>query len=585
MPRARSHTQRVRRRIFAGLGIVIAVLALFLVPSSIGIAEDADEGAIRVGFFEFSGYQDETEDGQRSGYSYDFLQKLQSYLPLPLEYVDYDISFSDSLDLLEQGELDLMATITKTSEREERFLFSDEPMGTEATNLTIKAGNEEIIPGDYDTYDGMVVGILDGNTAYESLEALAEEKGFSYEPFMFETEEELIKALDDGIVDAILVSSIRNTDGEWLLETFEPTDIYVVANREDGELMDLVNAAIASMDVADPEWREELAAKYKIVGATVSLDADERAYLEGLASEGRSLTVLASPDHEPYSYFTEQGEADGIFPALFDVIATKVGLPYTYLAPADNAAYEEMIADGEADIVLDVPDDAETAELMGLKLTDPYMSESFARILRRDFRGEPQSIGLVQGDYSELVGYLDSAYPADAIRTFDTGEAAIEALRAGEVDAVIAHLRSAESLVLDDPRGSLIYTLLGIPAETYAIGVKESEPDVLVTLLNQGIASIDSASAGSVIANETALAERPMAPLVYLSLHPFLAGVCVVALQAAVGVIVFLVTRAYDKRRWGGGGDGGVAGGRRAGGTAGETAGGAAEVESSDGQR
>ena len=40
------------------------------------------------------GYQMIDEDGKRSGYEYDLLQKLSRYLPYTFEYVGYDKSWS-----------------------------------------------------------------------------------------------------------------------------------------------------------------------------------------------------------------------------------------------------------------------------------------------------------------------------------------------------------------------------------------------------------------------------------------------------------------------------------------------------------
>lgn len=61
--------------------------------------------------------------------------------------------------MLERGEIDLLPTLRKTDERAERFDFSNEPISNVATMLTVKAGNRSIVAGNYDTFDGMVVGM------------------------------------------------------------------------------------------------------------------------------------------------------------------------------------------------------------------------------------------------------------------------------------------------------------------------------------------------------------------------------------------------------------------------------------------
>ena len=61
--------------------------------------------------------------------------------------------------MLERGEIDLLPTLRKTPERAERFAFSGEPISNLATMLTVKAGNRSIVAGNYETYNGMIVGM------------------------------------------------------------------------------------------------------------------------------------------------------------------------------------------------------------------------------------------------------------------------------------------------------------------------------------------------------------------------------------------------------------------------------------------
>ena len=101
--------------------------------------------------------------------------------------------------MLERGEIDLLPTLRKTPERAERFAFSSEPISNLATMLTVKAGNRSIVAGDYETYDGMIVGMSRrGNGRNQSFIHYAEEHGFTYTPIYFDTDEELSLALRTG---------------------------------------------------------------------------------------------------------------------------------------------------------------------------------------------------------------------------------------------------------------------------------------------------------------------------------------------------------------------------------------------------
>ena len=69
----------------------LALIALLtILPLSAALAAGAEEPAtnvLRVGFFAFSGYHIQQEDGRRSGYGYDFLQMLATHAGWTYEYV------------------------------------------------------------------------------------------------------------------------------------------------------------------------------------------------------------------------------------------------------------------------------------------------------------------------------------------------------------------------------------------------------------------------------------------------------------------------------------------------------------------
>ena len=136
---------------------------------------------VRVGFFAFDGYHMIDEEGRKSGYGYEFLNLLSRYCNLRFEYIGYDKSWEETLKMLETGEIDLVTSAKKTSEREKKFAFS-RPIGSSYTIITVHKDNDRIISGDYQTYDGMRMGLLRGSSQNDNLKDFAKEKEFSYKP-------------------------------------------------------------------------------------------------------------------------------------------------------------------------------------------------------------------------------------------------------------------------------------------------------------------------------------------------------------------------------------------------------------------
>ena len=110
--------------------------------------------------------------------------------------------------MLEDGEIDMVTSPRKTPDREEKFDFS-RPIGTNNAILTVRSDNSTIVDGDYSTYNGMRVALLNGSSRDKEFADFADNKGFTYVPSYFDTTAEMEEALQSGKVDAIVTSSLR----------------------------------------------------------------------------------------------------------------------------------------------------------------------------------------------------------------------------------------------------------------------------------------------------------------------------------------------------------------------------------------
>ena len=188
------------------------------------------------GIFAVDGYHMMDEEGNRSGYGYDILQLLGRYGNVVYEYRGYDKSGRDMLQMLEDGEIDLVTPAAKTPEREACFAFSEKSIGVYSTMITVKAGNESVVPQDYSTYDGLKVGLLQGTDHTAAFEEFAAEYGFSYSAQFYGSSKELYDALQTGEVDAAATCSLRAIQNEWIIDSFKEEPFYVMLRKEDTEL-------------------------------------------------------------------------------------------------------------------------------------------------------------------------------------------------------------------------------------------------------------------------------------------------------------------------------------------------------------
>lgn len=146
-------------------------------PQTAYAAEDSSRHeTVKVGFFAMDGYHVMDEEGNRSGDGYDFLRLMARYWDVDYEYVGYDQSWDDMQQMLEDGEIDMVTSPRKTPEREEKFDFS-RPIGTNHGILTVRSDNSTIVDGNYSTYNGMRVALLNGSSRDEELADFAGNSG------------------------------------------------------------------------------------------------------------------------------------------------------------------------------------------------------------------------------------------------------------------------------------------------------------------------------------------------------------------------------------------------------------------------
>ena len=529
--------------------LAVSVLLGFAMPVHAADGGRTTLRTLRVGFYPYTGYMATAADGSRSGYAYELLQDMAKYENLNYEYLGYDCDVNEIMDMLENGEVDIVPMLRKTPEREERFDFSAEPISNIATMLTVKAGNRSIVAGDYSTYDGMIVGVSrTGNSRNDSFKAYAEEHGFRYTPVYYDTDEELSSALRSGEITAAVSNRMRQTKNEWIIDTFDVQDSYIAVRKGDTATLQIINSAIAAMNRDNPSWRTTLFNKYYTGSHTSSkiyLTDAEESYVTACNNAGTEFTVLVNPDRYPYSYMTPDGMPTGIMVEIFKKAAGRARLRYKFLKPADRSEYKTMLADGQADFVIDLTDDLSQAEDYGYKLTDSYLSAEFSWVLLRRHSGALNRIAVAY-DFSssslEMPGLSDTAH----VEYLDSFDDCLAAVRAGTVDAYYTYTYQAERTVFDDTHNEL-RSMLSDEQRNFCIGVRQDYDVLLRTVLNKSINSLTRTEIGTITNAYVNLGQQPFSLTRLAYQYPsIIALTCLCILITAVCIV--LVIRAQRFR-------------------------------------
>ncbi|MDE5589500.1 MAG: response regulator [Acetatifactor sp.] len=524
----------------------LLVCFLLLLPNfAVNAAEQENNRTVKAGVFYFDGYHMEDEDGDLIGYGVEFLNLVSQYSHLNFIYSGYDRSWDDMLTMLDNGEIDVVTSARKTSEREEKYAFSL-PIGRNSTILSIRANNTSLLTGDYTTYNGMTVGVVTGSSQNQSLAAFAEEKGFTYHAVEYADSGQLAADLQSGEIDAILSSNLRRTENEKTLDTIETDYFYAIVRKGDRELLAEINYAIDQMNINEGDWTNNLYYKYYgSISYAFSFTDRELAYIQDVVSGRKKITVTSMGDRKPYSY-VEDGELKGILPEYFAGLMELAGLPFEIVVPEDRTDYYNLATNNGVDVVIDwrqFHSKAENHQNNGF-YTETYMNTGMARVTRKDFNGEISTLAVadVQGDMPIERDLIGNA----RILSYPTRESALEAVLAGEADATYVYTYTAQAFVNNDPTASLQFSIVDSMRFDFKMYVRNNCDHELITILNKCIHQMPDDSMNNIITKYTANTLRNVSLSQYMRAHPEL--LALVVLLFAVGLCAFITL--WLRSRW-----------------------------------
>jgi len=527
------------------LSIVLAILACCPVyAASIPQKETPD---YKVAFYAFDCYNMQDETGRRTGYGYEMMQGISKYLQCTFSYVGYDKSANECVDMLRNGELDIYTAAKKTPEREAEFAFSRHPAITSTTCMNVKVGNTTVVAGDYSTYNGLRVGLLQRHTYNDSFLQFAEDKGFDCEIIYYETPTELTSALIDGEVDALVNSYIRTPEDEQIIENFGETPYYIMARKEDQSLIDKIDTAIDRMNVETPNWRTELYNKYYgEQEQNKELTSEEEALLEELKASGTVIKAVMDPDGGPYSWY-EDGEARGIAADIFRATAEELGLDYEIVEVEDREQYLEALASGTIDVWMDLDCYYEDEGTVKYKITDPYLTTTVSILKARGATGKVRKVAVIDDNISAREIIFNTWPQAEIVKITDTKEG-VQKILSEEVDGVLLMTYTAQRLARQDVQNRMRVDIVPGASLALQMGVNARDDSRFYGLWEKTLANTADAIGAEVVQSyveETAA----VTPIEYLFDHPTYLIVLIVFAALTLFSLLLYIQSERSKRK------------------------------------
>lgn len=376
--------------------------------------------SIKVACILDGGFFRQEENGQLSGYSYEYLQLLAQYTGWDYEFVMIDegstnASLGKATDMMVTGEIDLMTTAYRNATSEEYFSFPDTHTGISRYCLMSLATNHKITQDNYFLQDELSIALVKYLAINDEFTAYFDLRDIAYRITYVETYEAALALLESGKVDTMLMTDTSFDSGKVsYLTTIERTPFYFVSDISNPELALELNEAIQTLNVVAPNTHQTLLDKY-----FGQIQTDQSIFSEegkNAVAEYPHLTVGLIENLPPYQFYQEETvELQGITIDILEEISKMTGIVFDYVMVENEDELEEKVHNGELDICGTLPADFALAMKLAVVLSEPYVSSGTTWLTRANQETETAVYHFVSGNIPYYqVEDLSIAYDIEA---------------------------------------------------------------------------------------------------------------------------------------------------------------------------
>ena len=404
-------------------------------------AGETEDKIVRVGWYE-SPFNTIDQYGRRSGYAYAYQRKIAAYTGWKYEYVEG--SWSELLDMLKAGEIDLLSDITYTKERTNDMLFPSLPMGTEAFYLYVSPENTDITSDNYESLNGKKVGMARNSIQKNIFSEWAEQHNADTEIVEYSgSEDEALDALLSGQLDAYITTDIY-VDYQRALPVWKigSSDFYFAVNKDRPDILSELDAAMSRIQDENLYYNDQLHSEYLSNSSTEQvLTLSEK---EWLVDHGKIRVGY----QDGYLAFCAEDESTGkLTGALKDYLeyaATSVenaNIEFEAISYPTAAEAMEALEKGEIDCMFPANLTDYDSETEGVVMTPALMRTEMDAVVRasekKEFVRKEDIVVAVNEGNTNYDMFLADHYPGWQRAYFKDTPAGLEAVAAGEADCVI----------------------------------------------------------------------------------------------------------------------------------------------------
>ena len=522
------------------LSILVLIMLLF-VPLSAYASEIKSDGkttqaleeenkTVRVGYFPYANFQEGGYGEHKQGAGYEYLQKISYITGWKYEYV-YG-SFKECLDMLADGEIDILGSVSYTPERAESIDFSTYAEGTERYWIYTREDHTNLTNGDPKQMNGCRIGVADGSYQKELLEKWLDSNQIQAEVVVCKGYDEMIKKLDADELDALVVPALSVNSDFIAIANIGVSDCYFGVSKSRPDLLKELNSAMEEINNTETDYSSKLYARYE--GKAVInyvLNKEEKQWLD---AHEKTIRVGYLKGNLPFCG-EENGKLTGILGTVLDTVQEKYKITIKAVPCSTGVEMNEALQSGKIDIAGPIIQDFYTQEQFQVVLTDEIFDITPVVIYKgNEYTNSLSTIAATETSlYSKLM--VSRLFPDAEIKLYDTQEECLEAVANGKVGATVIPSSKINLLNESSLTKSLSFAEMAKRQELAMFTTRENRR--AATIINKAIEQSSNILNGVVLA-QNSVSEKKMTLQDILAEY---AGLAIVVSFVIIFVLLLLV--------------------------------------------
>ena len=522
------------------LSILVLIMLLF-VPVSAYASEIKNDGKttqgieeenkiVRVGYFPYANFQEGGYGEHKQGAGYEYLQKISYITGWKYEYV-YG-SFKECLDMLADGEIDILGSVSYTPERAESIDFSTYAAGTERYWIYTRKDHTDLMDGDSKQMNGCRIGVADGSYQEKLLEKWLDSNQIQAEVVVCKGYDEMIEKMDADELDALVVPALSVNSDFIAIANIGASDCYFGVSKSRPDLLKELNSALEEIDNTETDYSSKLYARYE--GKAVinyALNKEEKQWLN---AHENTIRVGYLKDNLPFCG-EENGKLTGILGTVLDTVQEKYKITIKAVSCSTGVEMNEALQSGKIDIAGPIIQDFYTQEQFQVVLTDEIFDITPVVIYKgNEYTNSLSTIAATETSlYSKLMVAL--LFPDAEIKQYDTQEECLEAVANGKVEATVIPSTKINLLNESPLAKSLSFAEMAKRQELGMFTTRENRR--AATIINKAIVQSSNILNGVVLA-QNSVSEKKMTLQDVLAEY---AGLAIVVSFVIIFVLLLLV--------------------------------------------